>query len=80
MEKKSIHDLKEEYIATAIENDEPNNKEMQKGDTLENLQYADGKERDNVDEIEAQEKLLGTDKVSPFGTADARVLKEILVI
>ena len=30
MEKKSIHDLKEEYIATAIENDEPNNKEMQK--------------------------------------------------
>ena len=66
MEKKSIHDLKEEYIATAIEHDAPNNKEMQKGDALENLQYADGKERDNVDEIEAQEKLLGTDKVSPF--------------
>ena len=78
MKKKSIHDLKEEYIATAIENDETNNEEMQKGDALENLQYADGKERDNVDEIEAQEKLLGTDKVSPFGTADARVFKRNL--
>ena len=32
MEKKNIHDLKEEYIATAIENDEANNEEMQKGD------------------------------------------------
>ena len=56
-ESKTLHDLKEEFIesdanqnvedlhiATAIENDEVNNEEMQKGDSLENLQYADGKE------------------------------------
>ena len=78
MEKKSIHDLKEEYIATAIENDEPNNKEMQKGDALENLQYADGKERDEIDLIEEEEKIFGTDRVSPYKTADVRVFRRKL--
>jgi hypothetical protein len=77
-EKKSIYDLKEEYIATAIENDEPNNEEMQKGDKLENLQYADGKERDEIDQIEAEEKLRGADKISPFETNDTRVFKRKL--
>ena len=77
-EEKNIHDLKEEYIATAIENDEPNNKEMQKDDELENIQYADGKERDEIDQIEAEEKLRGADKISPFGTNDTRVFKRKL--
>jgi hypothetical protein len=77
-EKKSIYDLKEEYIATAIENDEPNNEEIQKGDKLENLQYADGKERDEIDEIEAKEKMRGADLISPFGTNDTKVFKRKL--
>lgn len=85
---KSLYDLKEEsieddantnaedlHIATAIENDEVNNEEMQKGDALENLEYADGKERDDVDFIEEQEKIFGTDKISPFKTADIRVFR-----
>ena len=76
--KKDINDLEKQHIATAIENDEPNNEEMQKGDALENLQYADGKERDEIDEIEAQEKLNGADKISPFGTNDTRVFKRKL--
>ena len=82
MEKKSIHDLKEEYVeeyvATAIENDEVNNEEMQKGDKLENLQYADGKARDEIDKIEAEEKLTGADKISPFGTNNTKVFKRKL--
>ena len=48
---------------------------MQKGDALENLEYADGKERDDVDFIEEQEKIFGTDKISPFKTADIRVFR-----
>jgi len=39
------------------------------------LEYSDGKERDEVDLIEEQEKLYGTDTVSPFKTADIRVFK-----
>ena len=87
-QKKTLFDLKEEsieddantnaedlHIATAIENDEVNNEEMQKGDALENLEYADGKERDDVDFIEEQEKIFGTDKISPFKTADIRVFR-----
>ena len=87
-QEKTLFDLKEEYIeddantsaedlhiATAIENDEVNNEEMQKGDALENLEYADGKERDDVDFIEEQEKIFGTDKISPFKTADIRVFR-----
>ena len=87
-QEKTLFDLKEEsieddantnaedlHIATAIENDEVNNEEMQKGDALENLEYADGKERDDVDFIEEQEKIFGTDKISPFKTADIRVFR-----
>jgi len=65
-------------IATAVEADEVNNEEMQKDDALKNLQYTDGKERDEIDEIEAQEKLRGADKISPFGTNDTRVFKRKL--
>ena len=87
-QEKTLFDLKEEsieddantnaedlHIATAIENDEVNNEEMQKGDALENLEYADGKERDDVDFIEEQENIFGTDKISPFKTADIRVFR-----
>jgi len=65
-------------IATAVEGDEINNEEMQKGDALENLEYTDGKERDEVDLIEEKEKLFGTDKISPFKTADVRVFRRRL--
>ena len=91
VEEKSLHDLKEElvevgasqdtadlHIATAIENDEVNNEEMQKADELENLEYADGKERDEVDFAEEQEKIYGVDTVSPFKTGDVRVFKRKL--
>ena len=67
-EAKTLHDLKEEFVedlhvATAIENDEVNNEEMQKGDALANLNYADGKQRDEVDLIEEQEKLYSVDTI-----------------
>ena len=45
---------------------------------LENLHYTDGKQRDDIDQIEAQEKLMGIDKISPFGTNDRKVLKRKL--
>ena len=73
--KENTEDL---HIATAIENDEVNNEEMQKGDALENLEYADGKERDEVDFIEEQEKIYGVDTISPFKTADVRVFRKKL--
>jgi hypothetical protein len=90
-EPKTLHDLKEEFVesdanqniedlnvATAIENDEVNNEEMQKGDALENLEYADGKQRDEVDLAEEQEKIYGVDVVSPFKTGDIRVFRRKL--
>lgn len=42
---------------------------------LSDLEYSDGKERDEVDLIEEQEKIYGTDTISPFKTADIRVFK-----
>jgi hypothetical protein len=45
---------------------------------LSELEYSDGKERDEVDLIEEQEKLYGTDVVSPFKTADVRVFRKKL--
>ena len=51
---------------------------MQKADALENLEYADGKERDLVDLAEEEEKIYGVDRVSPFKTADTRVFKRKL--
>tara|TARA_R110001592_G_scaffold150141_1_gene375818 strand:+ start:872 stop:1525 length:654 start_codon:yes stop_codon:yes gene_type:complete len=86
---KSLYELKEEFteadtnentedLSIAVENDEVNNEEMQKSDELENLEYADGKERDEVDFTEEQEKIYGVDTVSPFKTADVRVFKRKL--
>ena len=81
-EKNTTYNIKEEiieeHLATAVENDEVNNEEMQKADALKNLEYADGKERDEVDLIEEQEKIFGTDVVSPFKTADVRVFRRRL--
>ena len=68
----------QEHIATAVENDEVNNEEVAKGDALQNLEYADGKQRDEVDLIEEEEKLYGIDTVSPFKTADIRVFRRRL--
>lgn len=73
-----IYDIDEENIITAVEADEVNNEEMQKGDALKNLQYTDGKERDEIDEIEAKEKLMGVDVLSPFGTNNPQVFKRKL--
>jgi hypothetical protein len=42
-------------------------------DSLENLEYTDGKERDYIDLIEEKEKAFGTDVISPFRTADMGV-------
>ncbi len=81
----SLHDLKEEFIesdiAAAIENDEVNNEEIENSDEvdpMDKLSYADGKERDEIDKKEAEEKLMGADKISPFGTNDTRVFKRKL--
>lgn len=45
---------------------------------LDKLQYTDGKSRDEIDQIESREKLMGADKISPFGTGDKRVFKRKL--
>ena len=83
-----------DYIATAIIEDEvsygegneisqPNVKDFveeveKKKQSLSDLKYTDGKERDDIDEIEAKEKLMGVDVVSPFGTGNPRVFKRKL--
>tara|TARA_B110000858_G_scaffold194123_1_gene247912 strand:+ start:182 stop:805 length:624 start_codon:yes stop_codon:yes gene_type:complete len=85
----SLHDLKESIIeeeaneinldvSFGVENDEINNEEMQKGDALANLEYADGKQRDEVDLAEEQEKIYGVDVISPFKTGDIRVFRRKL--
>lgn len=71
----------QEHLATAVENDEINNEEANKSneaDPMNKLSYADGKERDEIDKKEAEEKLMGADKISPFGTNDTRVFKRKL--
>ena len=68
----------QEHLATAVENDEINNEEANKVDPMDKLSYADGKERDEIDKKEAEEKLMGADKISPFGTNDTRVFKRKL--
>lgn len=62
-----------EVIEGALESED----QGQKPD-LSELEYSDGKERDEVDLIEEQEKLYGTDTISPFKTADIRVFKRRL--
>lgn len=78
MKKVKEHTNVKEEVATAVEADEVNNEEMQKADALQKLEYADGKERDEIDLAEEQEKIFGTDKVSPFKTADVRVFRRRL--
>ena len=45
---------------------------------LGDLEYADGKERDELDLIEEQEKIFGTKMLSPFQTADIRLFRRNL--
>ena len=52
--------------------------ETPKTPDLGDLEYTDGKERDEIDLIEEQEKIFGTDIISPFKTADLRVFKRRL--
>lgn len=72
------------HIATAVENDEPRNekrkskKSKAKKKTMPELDYADGKARDEVDLIEEEEKIYGADKLSPFKTSNAQVFKRNL--
>lgn len=73
-----ITKIAKQIISTAIENDEIVNEEMQKADILQNLKYSDGKHRDEIDEIEAKEKLMGVDVISPFGTGSPKVFKRKL--
>ena len=58
---KSLYELKGEIIediaTAAIENDEPNNEELEKADALEKLNYADGKQ-DEIDLIEEKKKSM----------------------
>lgn len=89
--KKTLVELKEEFVedlATAVENDEVVNddplEDLEEANgqaeepNLDELEYADGKERDEVELIEEQEKIFGTDKISPFKTADIRVFRKKL--
>lgn len=77
-----------EDMANAIENDEirnddpledleeANGKEIESEEEapdLGDLEYADGKVRDEIDLIEEKEKIFGINTISPFGTADRRV-------
>ena len=73
-----IAKIAKKIVSTAIESDEISNEEMQKADILQNLKYSDGKRRDEVDEIEAKEKLMGVDVISPFGTGNPKVFKRKL--
>ena len=57
---------------------EANGKEQEKTPDLGDLEYADGKVRDELDLIEEEERIYGTDILSPFKTADIRVLKRRL--
>ena len=61
---KSLYDLKSETIEEDAQ--------------LDNLEYADGKERDDLDLIEERERIFSIDKISPFGTANATIFKNKL--
>tara|TARA_R110000868_G_scaffold342810_1_gene603705 strand:+ start:381 stop:953 length:573 start_codon:yes stop_codon:yes gene_type:complete len=74
--KDSIKENEEErdlpkYFATAVIKEEETGAKQK----LSDLEYSDGKERDEVDFIEEQEIIYGTDKISPFKTADIRVFR-----
>lgn len=53
--------------------EESNGKDDSQEPNLDELEYADGKERDELDLVEEQEKIFGTDLLSPFKTADKRI-------
>lgn len=57
-----------------VEDEEPAEESSEKEKEGE-MEYTDGKARDSVDELMAEEKLLGTDRISPFGTSHVEVLR-----
>ena len=85
---KQINQEGKEYIEVNAKSEDENVAELdtvetveaeeQTEDVLADLEYADGKERDELDLVEEQEKIFGTNKVSPFKTADIRLFKRNL--
>jgi hypothetical protein len=85
-----------EDIVIAIENDEVANdpledleeangkveeeSEASKEPNLDELEYADGKERDELDLIEEKEKIYGINRTSPYGTANSKVFANKLQV
>lgn len=83
-----------EDVATAIENDEVANdpledleeangkveeeSEASEEPNLDELEYSDGKERDELDLIEEKEKIYGINITSPYGTANSKVFAKRL--
>jgi hypothetical protein len=87
MEDKNLYDLKSEMIEEEANKinilAEANGKEELPEEAptdISELEYADGKERDDLDYIEESEKIFGTDKVSPFKTADVRLFRRNLSV
>jgi hypothetical protein len=76
-EKKTLHELKEEFIEHEANGMDVSESASTRPD-LADLEYADGKVRDEIDLIEEQEKIYGTDLLSPYKTADKRVFKRRL--
>ena len=73
-QKKTTEDLDQNLE----ELEESNGKDASEEVDLGDLEYADGKERDEVDLIEEEEKIYGVDILSPFKTADRKVLNRRL--
>jgi len=87
----TLHELKEEFIediTTAVENDEVANDpledleeangKVEEEPNLDELEYSDGKERDELDLIEEKEKIYGINRTSPYGTANSKVFAKRL--
>ena len=71
-------ELSETNVAPSEETKAKMDEKIKNVEDLEDLQYADGKERDEIDLAEEQEKIYGVDVVSPFKTADIRVFRRKL--
>jgi hypothetical protein len=87
----NLHELKEEIIED-VENEfeeingQDASEEIEESieaqeevkEDIDSMEYADGKERDELDLIEEKEKIYGIDTVSPFKTADIGVFRRKL--
>lgn len=80
-EKKGLHDLKEEFVEDIEQDFEEINGQEETVDVqedIDSMEYADGKERDELDLIEEQERLHGLNRLTPFKTNDVRIFKRNL--